>query len=60
LCRVDDEFIGSQRPAWDAGKQVIAASVLAAAWLRAGRRLASEQWRGALPVVTAAMQAAGK
>ncbi len=57
--RVDDDFIGSQRVAWDAGKQVIAAAALAAAWLRAGRRMAPDHWRPALPVIEAAMRASG-
>ena len=57
--RVDRDFIGSQRIAWDAGKQVIAAAALAAAWLRAGRRMASEHWRPVLPIVEAAMRASG-
>ena len=57
--RVDEDFIGSQRPTWDAGKQVVASAVLAAAWLRAGRRMAPERWRAALPVVESAMRAAG-
>ncbi len=57
--RVADDFIGSQRVAWDAGKQVIAAAALAAAWLRAGRRIAPDHWRPALPVIEAAMRASG-